>query len=215
MRPPLKVAVVDDHKLFRKGLVAQLKEFPELTVAIEASNGEELLEQLEIQTVDVVLLDIQMPVMNGIETTEKLKVKYGDIKIIIITMHNDEGYIHQLINKGVNGFLLKDQSIEVVVDAVYDVMANDYYVNDKLPCVIIKKATKSEKRSPMLRNVVFSEKELKIIRLICLELTNRQIADKLFVSVRTIDGHKQRILQKTKAKNVIGIVVYAHKHHLL
>ena len=118
MNQTIKLAVVDDHHLFRKGLIALLKDFPEFEVIIEAENGEELLEQLKNKRVDVILLDLQMPVMDGIEATERLQNKYEGTKIIIITMHNEEGFINHLISKGANGFLLKNQDIEIVVDAI-------------------------------------------------------------------------------------------------
>lgn len=215
MKLPIKLAVVDDHALFRKGLIALLKEFPELEVTIEASNGEELLEQLKKKRVDVILLDLQMPVMDGIETTERLQNKYLGTKIIIITSHNEEGFIHHLISKGANGFLLKDQDIEIVVDAIYGVIENDYFFNDRVSRAMVKGLLDSNKIRPTFKEVSLSEKEVIIIRLISQELTNKEIAEKLIVSVRTIDGHKERILQKTKAKNSIGIIMYAMRHNLL
>lgn len=215
MKLPIKLAVVDDHALFRKGLIALLKEFPELEVTIEASNGEELLEQLKKKRVDVILLDLQMPVMDGIETTERLQNKYLGTKIIIITSHNEEGFIHHLISKGANGFLLKDQDIEIVIDAIYGVIENDYFFNDRVSRAMVKGLLDSNKIRPTFKEVSLSEKEVIIIRLISQELTNKEIAEKLIVSVRTIDGHKERILQKTKAKNSIGIIMYAMRHNLL
>ncbi len=215
MNQTIKLAVVDDHHLFRKGLIALLKDFPEFEVIIEAENGEELLEQLKNKRVDVILLDLQMPVMDGIEATERLQNKYEGTKIIIITMHNEEGFINHLISKGANGFLLKNQDIEIVVDAINGVVENDFYFNDRISRALVKGLLSSNKIRPNFKEVNLSEREIEIIRLISKELTNKEIAEKLFVSVRTIDGHKERILQKTKAKNVIGIIMYAVKHNLL
>jgi DNA-binding NarL/FixJ family response regulator len=215
MKLPIKLAIVDDHGLFRKGLIAQLKEFPELEVGIEASNGEELLEQLKKKRVDVILLDIEMPKMDGIEATERLQGKYEGTKIIIITTHNEEGFIHHLISKGANGFLLKEQDIEVVVDAIYGVIENDYYFNDRVSRAMVKGLIDNNKIRPSFKKVSLSEREIEIIRFISKEMTNKEIAEKLCLSIRTIDGHKERILLKTKAKNSIGIVMYAHRHNLL
>lgn len=215
MKLPIRLAVVDDHALFRKGLIALIKDFPEFEVVIEASNGEELLEQLKKKKVDVILLDLQMPIMDGIETTERLQGKSLETKIIIITMHNEEGFIHHLISKGANGFLLKNSDMEVVADAIYGVLENGYYFNDRISRAMVKGLIESKKIRPTFKEVSLSEREIEIIRLISKELTNKEISEKLIVSVRTIDGHKERILQKTKAKNSIGIVMYAVRHNLL
>lgn len=215
MKFPIKLAIVDDHDLFRKGLIALLKDFNELEVVFEASNGEELIEQLKKKTVDVILMDIQMPIMDGIEATERLQNKYVDTKIIILTMHNEEGFIHHLISKGANGFLLKNQDIEIVVDAIYGVIENGYYFNDRVSRAMVKGLLDSNKILPDFKEVKLTGREIEIIRLICKELTNKEIAEKLCLSFRTIEGYKVRILRKTKAKNSIGIVMYAVKHNLL
>src|SRR5882757_3636233 len=115
----IKVAVVDDQQLFRSGVVSLLKDYEELKVIIEASNGRELMEQLKRQSPHVVLLDIEMPEMNGLEAAQLLKDKYPQIKVIILTMHNEEEFIFDLITKGAHGFLPKDKSVEEVVDAIY------------------------------------------------------------------------------------------------
>lgn len=215
MKLPIRLAIVDDQNLFRKGMIAMIKDFPEFEVVIEAENGEDLLEQLKKKRVDVILLDIQMPVMDGIEATERLQGKYDGTKIIIITMHNEEGFIHHLISKGANGFLLKNSDIEIVADAIYGVLENGYYFNDSISRAMVKGLVNSKKIRPTFKEVSLSEREIEIIQLISKEMTNKEISEKLFVSVRTIDGHKERILQKTKAKNSIGIVMYAMRHNLL
>ena len=211
----IKLAVVDDHLLFRKGLIAQLRDFPQFEVLMEASNGRELLDAISHTPIDVVLLDLQMPVMNGAEVAEHLQHKCPGTKIIIVSMHDSESYIHQLIGKGVSGFVLKDQGIEAVADAIHGVMENNYYFNERVSQAMVRGLIDSKMISPVFNSVQLTEREIEIIRLISCELTNREIAKKLSLSVRTIDGHKERILSKTKAKNVIGVIMYAHKHKLL
>lgn len=215
MKLPIKLAVVDDHALFRKGFVTLLNEFKEFEVVIEASNGVELLEQLKKKSVDVILLDIQMPMMDGIEVTERLQFKKGYTKIIMITSHNEDEFINHLISKGANGFLLKNQDIEVVVDAIYGVIENGYYFNDKVSKAMVKALLKNGQITPSFVKKTLSAREIEVIKLISQELTSKEIAEKLFISPRSVDGHKERILEKTKAKNSIGIIMYAIKHHLI
>lgn len=215
MKKAIKLAVVDDHHLFRKGLVSLIDEFEELSVVLEASDGKDLLEKLKAKKPDVVLLDVEMPVMDGIETTELLRQKYPEIKILILTMHNEEEIILHLIEKGAHGFLLKDNPIETVVDAIYAVIENGYFFNDRVSKVMVKGLLRNDKIKPSFSKVQLSKREIDVIRLICKENTNKEIAEKLFISVRTVDGHREKILQKTKAKNAVGIVMYAIKNNLL
>jgi two-component system, NarL family, response regulator DegU len=215
MKKLIKLAVVDDQHLFRKGLISLIKEFDELDIVIEASNGNELIEKLKTKRPTVVLLDLEMPGMDGIETTEFLKRKYPEIKVLILTMHNEEEIILHLIEKGAHGFLLKDHPIETLVDAIYAVIENGYYFNDHISKVMVKGLLRTQKIKPSFNEVRLSEREIEVIRLICKEYTNKEIAEKLFISVRTVDGHREKILQKTKAKNTVGIVMYAVKNNLL
>lgn len=209
------IALVDDHSLFRKGLLSLLNEDPNLNVIIEASNGKELLEALRQKQPDVVLLDLEMPVMDGAETAGLIRQKYPQIKIIILTMHNEEGLIINLLERGVNGFLPKDTDIEVVVDAVYSVIESGYFFNDRISRTLVKKLASAHKISPFFKSSALTDREIEVIQYICKELTNKQIADKLCLSPRTIDTYREKILEKTGAKNTAGIVMYAFKHNLI
>jgi two-component system response regulator DegU len=216
MKKSIKLAVVDDQHLFRKGLISLIKEFDELDIVIEASNGDELIEKLKTSKKPaVILLDLEMPGMDGIETTGYLQRKYPEIKILILTMHNEEEIILHLIEKGAHGFLLKDHPIETLVDAIYAVIDNGYYFNDHVSKVMVKGLMRTQKIKPSFSEVRLTEREIDVIRLICKEYTNKEIAEKLFISVRTVDGHREKILQKTKAKNTVGIVMFAVKNNML
>lgn len=215
LKTMIKIAVVDDQCLFRTGLISLLKEFNELDIAIEVSNGQELIQEIEKQKPDVVLLDIEMPVMDGFDTAYYLKKNHPEIKILILTMYNEEDIILHLISKGAHGFLLKNDPIKVVVDAIHAVLGTGYYFNDRVSKSMVRGLVSNKKIKPHFKSVSLSEREIEIVRLIGKEYTNKEIADRLFVSVRTIDGHREKILEKTKARNTAGIVMYAVKNNLL
>lgn len=215
MSKKITIAVVDDQYLFRQGMISLLKEFDDLAVITEASNGKELLEKMKLKLPDIVLLDLEMPVMDGIETTIAIKHRYPKVKIIILTMHTDDEFIVHLLEKGASGFLPKDKDIEVVVDAIHSIMENGYYFDEHISKAMVKDLVKTKKVNPSFTTKHLSEKEILIINLICGENTNKEIADKLGVSTRTIDSHRENILIKTGSKNTAGIVMYAVKHNLL
>ena len=123
-----KIAVTDDHRLFREGIISLIKEYNDFRVIIEAGNGQELIDKIvnEEEEPDVVLLDLEMPVLDGIKTTEYLRKNYPHIKILILTMHDDDEFILHLLEKGVSGFLVKDAAIETVIEAIYSIINNEY-----------------------------------------------------------------------------------------
>ena len=215
MKEKIKVAVVDDQHLFRSGLISLLKEFDELEVMIEAGNGKEFLEIIKKRKPDVVLLDVEMPEMDGADVTIYLNKKFPLIKIIILTMHDDEEFVLHLVENGAHGFLLKDSDIETVVDAIYAVMDGRYFFKENISALLAKGLFKNAKTKPGFSDTDLTDREIEVIRLICKEYTNKEISEKMGVSLRTIDGHRERILQKTSAHNTAGIVMYAVKHKLL
>lgn len=215
MKKPIRIAVVDDHIMVREGFISRLKENEELEVVLDAGNGIELLEKLKKRTVDVVLLDLEMPEMDGFETTQKLSQKYPNIKTIIVSSHNEEAFINHLLKNGARGFILKENGSETLVDAIYSVMETGYYFNDRISKAMLNGLIKSDTVKPSFNKADLTPREIEIIQLMSKEHTTREIAEKLFVSIRTIDGHRERIFEKTKARNAIGIIMYAVKHNLL
>lgn len=215
MNKEITLAVVDDHQLFRKGIALLLQHYKELKVVIEAENGIDLIKKMEKIVPDVILMDLKMPLMGGAEATEIIKAKYPEIKIIALTMYNDESVIVQLIEKGINGFLLKEEEIEILVSAVHSVMETGIYFNDTISRAILEGLIKDNKIHPKFKKTLLSEKEIEIISLICGQFTNKEIAGFLNMSPRTIDGMRERILTKTGARNTAGIVLYAIKNNLI
>ncbi|MGZ3861748.1 MAG: response regulator transcription factor [Bacteroidia bacterium] len=212
----LKIAVVDDQKLFRQGIVSLLEENEELKVIIEAENGQELLNELRREVPDVILLDLEMPVMDGIIATDFVRKKYPDVKIIILTSHDDDSFITHLVEKGANGFLLKDAHIETVIDAIYDVVETGFHFSERVSKAMVKGLVKSNRIKPNFSSEnLLTKKEIEVLRLICKEYTAREISEMLSVSVRTVEGHRDCILRKTGARNTAGMVIFAVKNDLL
>lgn len=211
----IKIGVVDDHALFRTGVVSLLKDYEHFDVVFQASNGVELLASVENTRPEVVLLDIQMPEMDGIKATVCLKEKYPDIKIIILTMHNEDEYVFDLMSKGANGFIPKNRSLEVLVEAIDSVVDKGYYYSDQVTNALLKGNNEhlrplGEKPEPVL-----TEREREIVKLICAQKTIKEIADILDISPRTVDTHKNNIFMKTGAKNIIGVALYAVQTKLI
>jgi DNA-binding NarL/FixJ family response regulator len=216
MSAKINVGIIDDQHLFRQGMISLLKDYPEVNVSLEASDGKELLGMLYGGNIpDVLLLDIEMPVMNGIEALQIIRERKINVKVLIITMHDEEEMVVHLIEKGANGFLPKNEDIENVVDAIVAVMANDYYFNDKFSKAMLHNLMTSEKIEPKFISSRLNEKELEIVQMVCAEMTNKEIGLKLNLSSRTVDGYRERILKKIGAKNTAGIVMYALKFKLI
>jgi two-component system response regulator DegU len=214
MKRLIKLAIVDDNVFFRKSLANLIGSCKDFEIIIEASDGKELIHALEKQKPDVVLLDLEMPGMNGIKTTHYLSKHHPDIKNLILTMHNDEKLSHHLIEKGANGFLLKDADLNKLIDAIYTVSKHEYYFAGwDLQRIIAAK--KIKKKRMLVKGTQFTGRELEVIDLICQQYTNKEISDRLFISMRTVDGHRDSILQKAQARNAVGLVMYAIRNGLI
>jgi len=207
----IKVVICDDHVIFRKGLGTILNEINEVKVIGEASNGQELLTLMKKQDVDVVLMDIRMPVMDGIETTLKIKERQYDTKIIALTMHEEIGYFNQMIEAGAHGYLLKKTTRDELEAALKQVIKGEYYFAAEFLAHAEKHFRKKAQESP----VVLTDREKEVLELICKGYSNPEIAKKLFLSERTIDGHRANLLEKTGAKNAPHLVMYAIKYGLV
>ncbi len=208
------IIVTDDHRLFRKGMCALLSEFEDVGETGEAGNGEELINQIKAAKFlpDIILLDINMPVMDGVETTLYLKAHYPGIRIVIISMEEDVQLVTHLISKGVDGYLLKNSDPDELELAIRMVMKNEFYLSTSLTGAIFKGGSKDETSMPENE---FSERELEILQLICEQYTATEIATKLLISVRTAEGHRRKLLEKSRSKNMAGLVVFAIKNKLV
>lgn len=212
----IHVAIAEDQRLFRECLVSLLNGFDRIRVNVEAANGRDLLEKLFVAspTPQVVLLDLTMPEMNGLDTTRQLKKLFPEMKIIILSVHSEERHIVHMVGEGVNGYLVKNSELSEVVQAVQAVFEKGFYFNESvLRAIHSGMGQKHEKSYNPNSPVTAREKE--ILELICQEFTTQEIAEKLYLSVRTVDGHRNNLLEKTGARNTAGLVIYAVRHDLV
>lgn len=212
----IKVAIAEDQKLFRACLVPILNGYDHIEVVSEVSNGAELLAHFKQsgEVPDVVILDLTMPEMNGLETTEVLKREYPDVKIIILTVHNEERHIVKMVGMGVNGYLVKNAEIEEVIKAIESVIYKGFYFNETTLQAI--QSGMSQRRSKAFDPMSpLTQREKEVLELICKEFTTPEIADKLYLSVRTVDGHRNHLLEKTGARNTAGLVLYAMRYNIV
>jgi DNA-binding NarL/FixJ family response regulator len=211
----VKLFLVDDHKIFREGL-KHLIEVEEVgTVIAEAGNGQEFLTKLEDATPDIVLMDISMPQMNGIEATQLARDKYPDLKVLALSMHGDEEYYYKMIEAGVKGFLLKDSGIKEIERAIYAVLDGESYFSNELLRQIISGMNHKKGNESAIEKDGISARELEVLKLICAGLTNEEIADKLCISAQTVKGHRSNLLSKTNCKNSASLVMYAIKNKVV
>ncbi len=212
----ISVLITDDHTLFRKGMRFILKSFSEIGEVNDAENGQVALDLLKDHPVDIVLLDIDMPVLDGKETARKIIAKYPDVHIIMVSMHESLEVISELIEIGVHSYILKSAQPEEVQKAIISVINNDFYYNQ-----IVSKALHQNLKNHNWNHAIGGEKsqltkrEVEILSLICEELTMKEIGEKLFLSEQTVHTHRKNLMKKTDAKNAVGLVRFAVQHHIV
>lgn len=214
----IKVAVADDHTLFREGLKLIVNSSEGLKLIFEAENGQVLLDGITKMTElpDVVLLDLKMPVKDGIETTKELRILYPEIKILILTMIDQDDYIIHLLDMGASGYLLKNSSAEDVQRAIFSVKDSGFYFNDHVSKVMLDGLKRKRSSPPMLDAMTkISAREIEVCELMAEGFTTQEIADKLFISARTVETHRKHLMEKLDAKNTAGIIYRALKEGLL
>lgn len=210
----INVAIADDELLFRKGIKELLEDGATIHFCLEAGDGVELLHRLSESpiTPDVLLLDISMPGMNGLQAFDAVRAKYPRIKILILSIHYSDSYIVTLIEKGANGYLSKNTEPEEVKHAVQTVARTDYYFNEATIRAMHKNIAGKHKSN--IAGDDLSEREREVLELICHELTAGEIAERLYISKRTAEGHRNSLLLKTGCKNTAGLVVYAIRNNV-
>lgn len=189
----IKVAIADDHKIFRKGVILSLRQYTNIKFILEADNGEDLIQAVTLEQPEVILMDLKMPVKDGIETTKYINKHFPAIKIIILTMYEDERFVGHLMDSGANGYLLKSTDPAEIKKAISDVMRTGFYLNNFVNKVLIKKNYAKQKFNPNLNSeVVISDREKEVLTLVCMEYTAQEIAQKMEISARTVEAIKYK-----------------------
>jgi len=212
----IKVAIADDHKIFRKGVILSLRPYSAIKFVQEAENGQELLDGLAASQPDVVLMDLRMPQKDGIETTKIIAKQYPSIHIIALTMYEDERFVIHMMEIGANGYLLKSADPSEIKRAIIEVATKGYYLNNFVNRILLKKSHVRTKTIPSLNTeITLNDREREVVRYICMEFTAQEIAQKIDVSPRTVEAIKDRLMERFGAKNTAGLVFFAVKNNLI
>ncbi len=208
---PINVAVVDDHEMFRKGIIGILLESPRFAVTLEGANGREFLDRVDSVDVDVLLLDLEMPVLGGMETCKLARERYPEMKILILTMHKTPHFMVHMMENGANGYLVKESGPDELEEAIEKVHRTGFYFSDDLSRAMLEKLEGGLPRDRELErklNNELSDREVEVLQLICQELTTPEIAERLYLSPRTIEGYRKQLLEKTGTRNTAGLVMW-------
>jgi DNA-binding NarL/FixJ family response regulator len=212
----IKIAIADDYKIYRDGLKVGLSADENLEVIMEADNGEDLVKGLETQSPDVIIMDLKMPIMDGMEATIVVRKKYPSIKVLVVTMYEDDKFIIHLMENGANGYLLKNAEPDEIRKSIYAVHENGYYFNDVVNKALLKKLVLKNNLKPSFnQNVNLTERELEVLKLICEEKTAAEIGKEIFLSPRSVEGIRQRLIEKIGVRNTAGLVMFAIKNGIV
>ncbi|OLY93621.1 two component transcriptional regulator, LuxR family [Cnuella takakiae] len=212
----IKVAIADDHKIFRKGVVLSLRPYNNIRFVQEAENGDDLLQHIATTSPDVVLMDLRMPVKDGIETTRVLSRQFPHIHVIVLSMFEDERFVYHLMENGAHGYLLKNAEPGEIRKAIMDVQEKGYYLNNFVNRILLKRSHARQRTLPSLTHEIsLNPKEQEVLQLICLEFTAQEIAQKMEISPRTVEAIKDRLMERFGTKNTAGLVFFAVKNNLV
>jgi DNA-binding NarL/FixJ family response regulator len=213
----IKIALVDDHKLFRKSLSLLMNSFNGISVVFDSADGYNFLQYIEETDIDVLLLDIEMPILNGFEVCSKAKLIDPKLKIIILSQLTSKEAVHKVMEIGANGYFTKNSSPEMLEEAINNVMDKDYYFDISLSSVIREALLWNKKRTSTIETdkVSLTSREIEIVQLATREKCSKEIAVSLNISTRTVEKHRKHIMEKTQSKNFIGVILYALKHNLI
>ncbi len=212
MEKPIRIIIADDHQMFLDGIITMLQRNRKIKIVGTARSGKELISIVEIELPEIVITDLQMEDVTGLEATKIIKDKYPDIKVIALTMHNEPGFIRKLMEYDVSGYILKNAGLKVLTIAIEKVAAGGTFFSDEVVETMMESLKHPARNMSSEFSLTLREKE--IIALICKEYTTREIAGKLKLSPLTIETHRKNIFLKLKVKNIAGLVKFAIHNHL-
>ena len=214
----ISLALVDDQVLFRQGIASLINSEAGFSLVMEADNGEDFLSNLKKMELlpDIVLMDIEMPGMDGMQLNEELHKRYPSIKVIVLSVHDSERLMARMIQAGASGYLFKNCNKEELLNAIRNVFNNGFYITPAVLKAIQSPTANTRGTITNIQSIPIeiSQREKEVLQLICEEYSNAGIAEKLFISVRTVDGHRNNLLAKTGCHNTAGLVLFAVKHHI-
>jgi len=211
----IKIILTDDHQLFRDGIKSLLENTEHIEIIGEASNGKELLELLKHTVPDIIILDITLPDISGIEITRQVVSDYPGLNVLILSMHNENEFVVNALKAGARGYLPKDISKHELLEAISSIYKGNEYFSKTISDAFLKKFVQRTRMGLQGENPILTPRETEIVKLVAEGLKNQQIADKLFISVRTVDAHKNNIMKKLNLKSNIDIVKFAIKYELI
>jgi len=207
---PITIGIADDYKIFRDGLKLCFNTDPNLDVILEADNGEDLMEVLKTQQPDIIIMDLNMPLLDGMEATKQIRKKYEHVRILVVTMYDNDKFIIHLMENGAHGYLLKNAEPKEIIKAIYAVMENGYYFNDLVNKALLKKLVMKNNLKPSFNhNIELTEREQEVLRMICEEKTAAEIGKEIFLSPRSVEGIRTRLIEKVGVRNTAGLVMFA------
>jgi DNA-binding NarL/FixJ family response regulator len=211
----IKVLIADDHKIFRDGVRSILDKEKDIEVVAEAATGKEVMEKLSKGTVDVLVLDMDIGKPGGIEVTEMVRKDYPEVRVLILSMIGLHEFVIQALEKGATGYLLKNTGKDEVLTAIRSVAKGDSYFSKEVSAILIEQLHNPAAGKKGMENVPLSAREVEVLKLIAQEFSNPEIAEKLFISIRTVDTHRRNLLQKLEVRNTAGLVKYAIQKGLI
>ena len=212
MEEKYRILITDDHRMFAEGLKAMITVRKNFASTLIAGSGHEALQLLAEKPFDLLITDINMPGMSGVELTREAKIRFPGVKILVITMHDDQEVVNEILMSEAEGYILKNTSREEFYKAIDSVLADKTYYSNDVLSVLLKRVKKESKINSNIRQL--TERETEIVRLIAHEYSSEQIAEKLFISKHTVDTHRKNILHKTETRTLVGLIRFAYENNL-